>query len=550
MKRLPNNAQIFACLLLILPLFAAIPARGQEITRRVALVVGCQDYGSRSLQTPRANAVAVGYALKTQGWDVETLQDPSNKTLRAALQTFGAKLSPKTVAFFYFSGHGFSHEGVAYLAGASTDFTQSEKTLFAACVPETEVVKAMGRAQTRIVVLNSDRIPLDPNKSIFETLSLSPMYPAGTLVAYDNKAGQSGLEFSQPLNPYARLLSGGIRKNGAAFVALLQSIGAGVAAEAKAAGGTQTPQISNYLSGDLMIAANTPAPKPAPVIVNNDPKPAPVYKPDPAGSGEKYALLIGVEKYQSRDIRPLSFTLRDVNALQKTLPASGFAPSHIFAMTSDLPPISVDYPSNVNIIKRLDSFSRKLQPNDTLLIYFSGHGFQEENGGQNFWGSVNADVSSLATLKITAVSLEALRDALKGLKAAQLILIMDCCRNNPFTRDTSKGGTDSNKRTSGFTKDLVLVSDTVSKKTGTAILFACQEGQRSWEDETARQGAFTVFLLEGLRGKAARGGSLSMNDLGSYIETRMKDWSIRTGHDQSPDYNQYNRANIILSGPQ
>ena len=524
-------------LLLLLPLLAGIPpARAQE--KHVALVVGCQAYGKNyDLPTPRADAEAVAKALQNVGWDVKIVQDPTSNGLRAALQTFGKKLDKNTAAFFYFSGHGFSKEGIAYLAAADTAFSDNEKSVFSTCIPETEVVDTMAKAKTRVVLLNSDRIPFMPNKSILENVSLEPTFASETLVAYDNTIGQSGYEIpGQFLNPYARRFAEGVEKSGETFVSLFKRIGPLVAADVKKAGGKQVPQYRSKLTGDLLIAANAPAPVPV----------TPVYKPDTGGAGEKYALLIGVEKYESPEIRALSFTLRDVSALKQTLPQSGFAPSHIFAMTSDLPRTSVDYPSNVNIVQRLDSFSRKLGPSDTLLIYFSGHGFQEQEGGQNFLGSVNANVSSPAALKITAVSLETLRDALKGLKASQLILIMDCCRNNPFTRDASKGGTDTNKRTASFTKDLTLVSDSVSRKTGTAILFACQEGQRSWEDEDAKQGAFTVFLMEGLRGKAARSGSLTMNDLGSYIETRMKEWSIRSGHDQSPDYNQYNRANIVL----
>ena len=315
----------------------------------------------------------------------------------------------------------------------------------------------------------------------------------------------------------------------------------------------QVPDLQTSFKTDFLTAASPAGP---PVFVKNDPKPTPPVRPmvppvapKPIAAnemGEKWALLIGVEQYQSDDIRPLNFTLRDVAALQKTLPLTGFAPDHILAMTSDLPNKNLNYPTNTNILKRLKTLKKQLNPDDTLLIYFSGHGFQEQEGGQNFLGSVNADVTDSALLKKTTVSIEELREALGGLQASQLILIMDCCRNNPFKKDASKGGTDANTRTSSFSRDLSLVSDSVGKKIGTAILFACQEGQRSWEDPDAQQGAFTLFLLEALQGKATRDGTLTVTDLAGYVEKRMKAWCIKTGKDQRPDYEQHNRARIVI----
>jgi len=75
--------------------------------KRVALVIGNQDYGENSLENSINDAVGIAKKLEDIGFEVILKKDVTLLSFYEALEQFKEKIEPHhTIAFFYFAGHG------------------------------------------------------------------------------------------------------------------------------------------------------------------------------------------------------------------------------------------------------------------------------------------------------------------------------------------------------------------------------------------------------------------------------------------------------------
>jgi len=75
--------------------------------KRIALVIGNQDYGENALENPINDANGVKDTLEYIGFDVTLKHNLTLKEFYETLKTFKKKIEPNnTMLFFYFAGHG------------------------------------------------------------------------------------------------------------------------------------------------------------------------------------------------------------------------------------------------------------------------------------------------------------------------------------------------------------------------------------------------------------------------------------------------------------
>ena len=102
---------------------------------------------------------------------------------------------------------------------------------------------------------------------------------------------------------------------------------------------------------------------------------------------EKWALLVGINNYPN-DISPLRYCVVDVVAFRDALVnVAGFKRDKIFLMTDDME--GQMEPTNINVIMRLGILAKQIQPEDTFVFYFSGHGIV--NGASSFLLATNSN---------------------------------------------------------------------------------------------------------------------------------------------------------------
>ena len=110
----------------------------------------------------------------------------------------------------------------------------------------------------------------------------------------------------------------------------------------------------------------------------------------------KYALLIGISEYESKPLKPLPGVVKDIEAIQRVLLDSKIGG---FDEVKLLPnPDSFTMQSEIEQL-----FMEKCQKDDIVLLYFSGHGYRDEDGNL-FFVSHNTQINPQGGLRIeTAV---------------------------------------------------------------------------------------------------------------------------------------------------
>lgn len=217
--------------------------------------------------------------------------------------------------------------------------------------------------------------------------------------------------------------------------------------------------------------------------------------------GTLHALIIGVAAYQA--IPPLAKTSTDAADMHATLLAQGCHPLHARLLLNE-------QASKAAISAELDALARRATPDDTAIIFFSGHGLRLVGG---FWPGeylcpIEATWRGNPDTLISDVELGA---ALRAICAGRLVVFLDACHAGGLgalddaTAQVHPGWSEK-------------AYDRLALGQGRVIIASCRPDERAYELQTMRNGLFTHYLLEGLRGAAARSdGSIWMSNLFGYV---------------------------------
>jgi Caspase domain len=215
-----------------------------------------------------------------------------------------------------------------------------------------------------------------------------------------------------------------------------------------------------------------------------------------------YALLIGIAKYSY--INPLSKTTNDARDLYNTFIENGY-PQQNLALLLD------QDATKVAISKELDQLARCAKTNDTVVIFFSGHGARMIGGLSpgEYLCPVEAEINRV---KDTCISDAEFTAALRATNAGRLVVFLDACHSGGVGEPK-----DPDVRVKvGLSEEAYSKLATTGK--GRVIIASCKADEVSWELPGMQNGLFTHYLLEGLRGKAARNdGTVWITNLFGYI---------------------------------
>ncbi len=250
----------------------------------------------------------------------------------------------------------------------------------------------------------------------------------------------------------------------------------------------------------------------------------------------KIAFLAGVERYEKDGFDVLNYSEDDAIALKAMLEDIGFECEAIVGKGANL--------DNLNSgLTRLYERSKGLKKEDVVLVFFSGHGIQklvrQTVNGKNvekeepFFCPIDAHKNDTKTLLN-------MNDVLKNLKdnsaSSNNIVLIDACRES--LDKGGKGGMDG------------ASIDALTNKIN--LFFAAQSGHRSWESHRLKQGIFTYYLLEGLRGSAMdQDGEVTLSGLADYVCKRVERDSpellgVDSSEAQLPNFVQNSRGSLVL----
>jgi len=243
-----------------------------------------------------------------------------------------------------------------------------------------------------------------------------------------------------------------------------------------------------------------------------------------AAEPKKYALLIGVNKYEHAEMNKpeLQFAEADVTDLAELLKSSGYEVDLLVGPKA----------SREAVAAKIKGLAGKGNADGVVLVGLAGHGVQFEKDDDAFYcpydttvrravrdGKPVLDRNGKQIIEPDPASLVRLTDIVKEFelsKAGVRVLLADCCRNDPTT---GRGrGVGSGIKTSQLPGN-------------TAILLSCSHGQQAWEHKKWGHGAFFYHVLQGLRD-----GKGTVVSLSAYLEENVaKDVkSLYNAPDQDP----------------
>lgn len=297
------------------------------------------------------------------------------------------------------------------------------------------------------------------------------------------------------------------------------------------------------------LAAQTPA---APPVTNQTPADSrqlqqlEPLKTLPA-NGKRWALVVGVDKYTDPQISPLRGAANDARVLADTLVRyAGFPSDQVILLATDQP--TERQPTRVNLLRRLSNLAAAVPKDGLLLLSFSGHGM--ERGGQAFLLPSDAQISDqISFLEDTAINVSRMRELIRGTGVAQVMVLLDACRNDPGGRADAPNNM-TQAYVNGFNFDVRN-----REVQAFATIYATGVGQRAYEYTEKKQGYFTWAIVEALKGGGANpNGEVTLSELVKYVQDTVPKRiaiDLGSGKQQRPfaTIEGYKAEELVLSAP-
>ncbi len=175
---------------------------------------------------------------------------------------------------------------------------------------------------------------------------------------------------------------------------------------------------------------------------------------------QRIALVVGNNNYESFSV--LKNPINDARAIRDLLKKKKFEVFYYEDITQK------------KFKKAIKQFSNKLSSGGVGLFYFAGHGIQVE--GENYLIPKDADIADKDDVDGESLPIAYLTAKLKKASNRLNIIILDACRNDPFSRGTGGGLAPIYAR-------------------GTYIAYATEAGKAA-KDGKGKHGVFTKHLIK------------------------------------------------------
>ena len=261
---------------------------------------------------------------------------------------------------------------------------------------------------------------------------------------------------------------------------------------------------------------------------------APSLPPPAEPGGDRWAVVIGVDRYESKQVPSLRYSVRDAEALHEFLTGpGGYKKDNVVLLTDR----AERKPTLRNIKWALGTFlTRSAKKDDTVVVFFAGHGVPEidprgveRDGLAKYLAPADVDPDDLYS---TGLPMDELQTIFQRIEAERMVVFLDACYSG-----TAGGRTFSSlkmKTRAAHVDDLFL--ERLARSKGRAIITASRPNELSLEVPELGHGLFTYYLLQGLRGAGDlnRDGMVSLQELYEYLEQQVTQKSRALGGNQHP----------------
>jgi uncharacterized caspase-like protein len=123
---------------------------------RVALVIGNAAYPTAPLRNPVNDATAIADRLRKLGFEVTLKTNVQQREMTRAVSLIGQGIKPRSVALFYYAGHGLQVRGRNFLVPVDAEI-QSEASARSEAVDLELVLEQLGPSRLSMVILDACR---------------------------------------------------------------------------------------------------------------------------------------------------------------------------------------------------------------------------------------------------------------------------------------------------------------------------------------------------------------------------------------------------------
>ena len=223
--------------------------------------------------------------------------------------------------------------------------------------------------------------------------------------------------------------------------------------------------------------------------------------------GRRLGLIIGINNYQHAAFQPLRFAENDAKALAQWLVnvrGGKWDPSDLQLVLGS----QATYELAASLFMQI--CVNVAEPGDLVFIYFAGHAFVDEAGGDGYLAFVNTRYQQPATsLHLPSI----VRHALARSRAAQIVLMLDCFQTGPIW---------SMRRTSTFDFKPLLgptAQSDLQQTRGRLLYCSCRGNEYAPETGQKNLGTLLYRMILGLSGSAAdrASGRVTLQQLHTYL---------------------------------
>ena len=219
-----------------------------------------------------------------------------------------------------------------------------------------------------------------------------------------------------------------------------------------------------------------------------------------------YILAVGVSKYKDSNLA-LHYAAKDASdfaGIMKKQKGLLYSDVNVKLLTDEKS-------SKGNILDGLDWILSETTAKDVAMIFFAGHGMND-NLGNFYYLPVDADHERLRATCVNYLEIQQSVSAVAG----KVVLFMDACHS---------GGVMGSGKRSASESIIGFVNELASAENGVVVFTSSTGRQYSLEDTEWNNGAFTKALVEGLSGRAdlLEQNKITVKTLDLFISQRVKE---------------------------
>lgn len=243
----------------------------------------------------------------------------------------------------------------------------------------------------------------------------------------------------------------------------------------------------------------------------------------PTAAAKRIAFAVGVDRYDNLgNEQQLKRAVSDARAMARTFKELQFEVVEDENVTRE------------GFYVAWQRFLSLIAPGDTAAVFFAGHGI--EMRGSNFLmpRDVPAAAKGELVLRSAGMPLADILDQLEERKPGTSLVILDACRNNPFS---------ASGRSLGGARGLARVDE----RPGTLIIYSAGIGQIALDsvpdEPTASNSVFTHTLVPLLKTPG-----LDLLDVAKQTQRRVDALARRGSHTQTPAFYSQLLTDVYLAG--